>query len=217
MSSATNEVDKELNLLKGFADANLRNGSFVFEKVQDLISQASRENARHIASLQGAGKMPSDTITVVLRINVPHVREPKSIQVSPSTSLLLLKREIEAITGPSYSAERVQVRRTGKAFGQFDDKTVAQCDMKNNDEVVVDCKNLNENLNPRGMERVTASGVTFTSEFQLLALALHAFMLDEDFVAVVELPNAVPGFAPSLKGVKQISFVPQLKHYSSLS
>lgn len=196
----SNEVDQELTALRAFSEEKLRKGSVVYDKVQDLISQATRENARHAAAVLGVGKIASDGITLVLRFNNTNLRELKSIQVSPDATLAVVKQQIEAITGPAYCAERIQVRRTGKAFGQFDEKTIVQCEIKHNDELVVECKNINENFNPTGMERVTASGVTFSSEFQLICLALHAFMLDEGYVAVLELPNAVPGFAPSLKG-----------------
>lgn len=111
-----------------------------------------------------------------------------------------LKKSIEELTGASYSVERILLKRTGKAWGMFDWKTIEQCDMKNNDELVVDCKNLNENLKPKGLDRISASGLIAQSTFQFIALAIHAFLLDEEFIAVAELPNAVPGFAPSLKG-----------------
>lgn len=192
------EVEAELALLKTFANTSLRKGSFVYEKVQDLLAQADREKAR--LAVLAAVPASSDSITLRVRINITGFNDVRTLEVKKGSSLESLKRSIDAVTGAGYSAERVLLKRTGKAWGTFDSKSIEQCEMKNNDEIVVDCKNLNENLNPTGLERIPASGLVPQSTFQLLALAFHAFMLDEGFIAVVELPNAMPGFAPSLKG-----------------
>lgn len=194
------EVDTELELLRSFANTSLRKGSFIYEKVNDLLAQAAREKAR--LTVAAASTLPSDTITLRLRINIPGFNEVRSVDVKKGSSMESLKRSIETVTGAGYSADRVQSKRTGKAWGTFDSKSIEQCEMKHNDELVVECKNLNENLNPKGLERILTSGLVPQSTFQFVALTLHAFMLDEDFITVTELPNSTPGFAPSLKGKK---------------
>lgn len=192
------EVDTELELLRSFANTSLRKGSFIYEKVNDLLAQAAREKARLMVA--AASTPPSDTITLRLRINIPGFNEVRSIEVKKGSSMESLKRSIETVTGAGYSADRVQSKRTGKAWGTFDSKNIEQSEIKHNDELVVECKNLNENLNPKGLERILTSSLVPQSTFQFVALALHAFMLDEDFITVTELPNSTPGFAPSLKG-----------------
>lgn len=192
------EVDTELELLRRFANTSLRKGSFIYEKVNDLLAQAAREKTRLMVA--AASTPPSDTITLRLRINIPGFTELKIVDVKKGSTMESLKRSIEAVTGSNYSPDRVQSKRTGKAWGTFDNKSIEQCEIKHNDELVVECKNLNENLNPKGLERILTSSLVPQSTFQFVALALHAFMLDEDFIAVTELPNNTPGFAPSLKG-----------------
>ena len=192
------EVETELALLRTFANTSLRKGSFIYEKVHDLLAQADREKAR--LAVMAAAQTPSDSITLRVRINITGFNDARTLEIKKGSSLELLKRSIDALTGTGYSAERVLLKRTGKAWGTFDSKSIEQCEMKNNDEIVVDCKNLNENLNPTGLDRIPASGLVPQSTFQFLALTFHAYMLDEGFIAVAELPNAMPGFAPSLKG-----------------
>jgi hypothetical protein len=42
---------------------------------------------------------------------------------------------------------------------------------------------------------------------EAFVIGFHANMMDKNFVCLVECPNAIPGFAPSLKGDKLITFV----------
>lgn len=204
MNVAATEIDTELELLRNFAAVQLRKGSFVSEKVNDLILQAAREKARMFPA---ASTLPSDSIALRLRINITGFNDIRTINVKTGSSMESLKKSIESLTGPGYSVDRVLLKRTGRAWGMFDWKSIEQCEIKNNDELVVDCKNLNENLNPKGLERISASGLIAQSTFQFVALAIHAFLLDEGFTAVAELPNAVPGFAPSLKGNQCLCFL----------
>ena len=219
MSSSVDEVEKELRALKAFADANLKRGSFVSDKVEDLIVQATREHAKLLKSNAGAAsvfvKGNDSGMNLILLINHPGFKEPRTISVERTTSLAVLKGNIQTITGPTMNAERIKVRRTGKAWGDFDEKTLEQCEIRDKDEIVVDCKLTNENLNPKGVQRLENSGITPKSPFELVVLALHCFLLDEDFVAVVELPNSVPGFAPSLKGLSVHEKTNNVQHLSS--
>jgi hypothetical protein len=194
------EVSIEIELLRRFVEENLRRGSFVFEKVQDLVLQAQREHARHLQQSANRKVEAPTTCKLMVRFNIPTIREPRSVELAPEGTLLELKREIEKSIGQTYTVERILVRRTGKAWGSFDTKTLAQCEIKNGDELLVDGKSAEVSNNVRGQARVSASGVVAPTAFARLSLALHAFLLDMEFVTVVEMPSTVPGFAPSLKG-----------------
>jgi hypothetical protein len=196
------EIQLEVQLLKQFAASSLKQGSVVSNKVKALVSAVERE----LASQQKPVPVPvtnlrsSGNFQVTLLINLSGFKDPVQIDASASTTLLELKTKIEGITGPSLATERIKVRRTGKAFGEFDSKSLMLCEIIAGDEIVVDCKNTLEMVNPVGLERIINSGLQPKSSFELLALALHAFMLDWKFVPIVELANTVPGFAPSVKG-----------------
>jgi hypothetical protein len=202
------EVSIEIELLRRFAEEKLRKGSFVYEKVQDLVLQAQREHARHLQSSANQKAEVPSTYKLVVRFNIATIRDPRSVELSPGSTLLELKKEIEKSIGQMYTVERILVRRTGKAWGSFDTKTLAQCEIKNGDELVVDGKSADVANNLRGQARVISSGIVASSPFARLALALHAFLLDLEFVTVVEMPSTVPGFAPSLKGMWGSSDIP---------
>lgn len=53
----------------------------------------------------------------------------------------------------------------------------------------------------RVQERINASGLVAESSFQYAVLALHAFMLDEGFEAVIDIKNARVGYHPVCKGM----------------
>ena len=195
-----NEVEYELNLLKNFADSKLKKGSFVYDKVEDLIAQARREQTRLMQNQQKAETGTAKFVRLIIRINSPVVTEPKTIQVPIGCTMEALRTAIVASTGPNIVPDRVVVRRIGKAWGQFDQRTIDQCDIKSGDELIVDVKNASENTNVKGLERIAVSGISATNPTQTISLALHSFMLDLDFLSVVEIPSSVPGFAPSLKG-----------------
>jgi hypothetical protein len=199
------EVSIEIELLRRFADEKLRRGSFVFEKVQDLVLQAQREHARHLQQSANRKVEVPTTCKLVVRFNIPTIREPRSVELAPEGTLVELKKEIEKSIGLTYTVDRILVRRTGKAWGSFDAKTLVQCEIKNGDELLVDGKSAEVANNVRGQARVTTSGIAAPTAFARLSLALHAFLLDMEFVTVVEMPSNVPGFAPSLKGKLNLS------------
>jgi hypothetical protein len=196
------EVEQELNLLKDFAEQRLRKGSFVYDKVQDLLSQASREHSRHLQQSQPKSA-PSEPMTIALAIRADHpaIRDQRSINVPASLTMEQLKHRIEQEFAGSYAIERVLVKRTGRAYGTWDGKTLNQCEIRNGDELAVSCKAAGElSAGLKGTARLSSSGVKANNDAEYLALALHSFMLDMEFTGVVELPSTVPGFAPSLKG-----------------
>ena len=199
MSSVGEEIAKELNLLKLFSSSNLRAGSVVSSRVDELIREISEE-VKAKTRLSGNAKRSGDSITIILFIGLLGYKDPRPLQVLPTTTLSQLKLEIEKITGSNFATERIKVKRTGKALGQFDTKTLGECEIKDRDEILVDCRNVNEVLNPTGVDRIATSGIQPKTACELLVLALHAFMLDEEFITVVQLPSSVPGFAPSIKG-----------------
>jgi hypothetical protein len=196
------EIQLEVQLLKQFAASSLKQGSVVSNKVKALVSALETELARQPKPVRvpDTSLRSSGNFQVTLLINLSGFKDPVPIDASASTTLLELKTKIEGITGPSLSTERIKVRRTGKAFGEFDSKSLMMCEIIAGDEIVVDCKNTLEMVNPVGLERIINSGLQPKSSLELLALALHAFMLDWKFVPIVELANSVPGFAPSVKG-----------------
>lgn len=73
---------------------------------------------------------------------------------------------------------------------------MSDCGLRDGDALVV-------SFNPRvmrGVHRVYASGLKAQSRFQMITLALHAFMLDEAFETVVELYDVIGSFMPTCKG-----------------
>lgn len=207
------EVERELQLLRGFGDSRLRKNSFVYNKVQDLIAQAQREHLHIKESQTVLQAQPIDKFRVNIFINHPSIKEGKVLTLDRGSSLASLKHALETtpeMLPAGHSVERVLVRRTGKAWSQLDDKTIEQCEIKDGDGLVIECKsNLNMDVSAaRGVDRIAASGATVASPFQFLCLALHCFVLDMSFFTVVELPSTVPGFAPAVKSkIRFILFI----------
>jgi hypothetical protein len=215
---SSEEVTRELHLLRGFLNS-LRAGSLVHGRLSSLIDELTltqtqeqththMEHMEHMEHMQHTDtqqsvKGPVGTVGAInVSVVVKHVAytTPKSISMLSSTTLSTLRGYIETTNGPKFELERLLVKRTGKAWCTFDNKTVSQCEIKDGDLLIADCKSAVETLNPTGLERLKSTRITPTNAFELVACALHCFLLDEAFVAVVELPNATPGFAPSLKG-----------------
>mmetsp|Transcript_12663 Transcript_12663/g.28113 ORF Transcript_12663/g.28113 Transcript_12663/m.28113 type:complete len:359 (+) Transcript_12663:98-1174(+) len=205
MSSTSEELTRELHLLRGLTNSSIRPGSVVHGKLSSLIDEVSVLQAQQSTAVPD--KSPGGSINVSVVIKHAAYTTPKTISMLSSTSLATLRGYIEATDGPKFEIERLLVRRTGKAWCDFDVKTVAQCEIKDGDQLLADCKSAVENLNPTGLERLSDSRIGASNAFELVALALHCFMLDEAFVAVVELANATPGFAPSLKEVPRTALL----------
>lgn len=193
--SQNSELQKELRLLQNFASTSLRNGSIVYCQVQKIIEQMS-------ASIVIPPKRESD-LAIRIRLNNHGRVSTHDITIPVESTLEQLKSAIEAVDKTGSVVDRIMNRRTGKAWGQFNSKPVVSCEIQNGDELTIDCRRPVETRtfeNPTGLERIEASNIRPHSAFESIVLALHAFLLDEGFVFVVELPNNTPGFAPSLKG-----------------
>lgn len=197
-------VERELALLRAFAEQKLTRGSFVYDKVQDLLVQAEREHSRHRQQQTGMKGSPTEQAAFVLQITSDHpaFRGPYTLNVQIPCTLDRLKGLIEQGVTSGNPVDRILIRRTGRAFGTWDSRSLEQCEIRNNDVLVVSVRTGgNSPGNASGVGRLTSSGIQPRSDFERLSLALHAFMLDLEFIGVVELPSNVPGFAPSLKGI----------------
>lgn len=203
-------VERELALLRAFAEQNLRRGSFVYDKVQDLLVQTEREHHRLRQQHPGMKGATTEQGSLSLQITSDHpaFRGPQTLNVPTPCTLDRLKELIEQSVTSGHPVERILIRRTGRAFGTWDSRSLDQCEIKDKDVLVISVRTGgNSPGNASGVGRLTSSGIQPRSDFERLSLALHAFMLDMEFIGVVELPSNVPGFAPSLKGIRVLSLV----------
>jgi len=200
-SSEKAEIQRELELLMRFSSSHIRSGSLVHTRLMSLLDQIGKEQgvSGKCKDESTATLKVGDSITLSVNINHSSYPVPTSVTILRSQTMAALKSYIQSLNGPHFEVERITNRRTGNAWGTFDSRILGQVGLCNGDEIIVDCKSTVENTNPTGLERLQGSGIVANSPFQLIAVALHCYMLDAGFIAITELPNATPGFAPSLK------------------
>lgn len=205
--SGLNEAKRELGLLNNFINSNIKTNSIVYNKLQDAIAQILYEiNVNEKANGNNYEKSDIDLITLRVQVN----QKQLSIDILPTSSIQILKNYIEdkIITelGMKLMVERLRIRRTGKVWSSDSNKTLQECDIKDNEEVIIDCCQSMidiidlDDINAGILYRLNQSNIIPRSNLELLSLVIHSFMLDEGFLAVIELSNNVPGFAPSIKG-----------------
>lgn len=132
------------------------------------------------------------------------------LQVLPSESIQGLCKKVEDIVFGRFRSrvivERVSIRRTNRAWSNSSTKCLQECDIGHLDEITVDCRSCSIDvveLSPVShpfLQRLNQFNTIPCTPLELLSLALHSLMIDEQFIPVVELPNTVAGFAPSIKG-----------------
>lgn len=132
------------------------------------------------------------------------------LQVLPSESIQGLCKKVEDVVFGRFRSrvivERVSNRRTSRAWSNSSIKCLQECDIGHLDEITVDCRScsidvveLSPVIDPF-LQRLNQFNTIPCTPLELLSLALHSLMIDEQFIPVVELPNTVAGFAPSIKG-----------------
>lgn len=132
------------------------------------------------------------------------------LQVLPSESIQGLCKKVEDVVFGRFRSrvivERVSIRRTSRAWSNSSTKCLQECDIGHLDEITVDCRSCSIDvveLSPISdpfLQRLNQFNTIPCTPLELLSLALHSLMIDEQFIPVVELPNTVAGFAPSIKG-----------------
>ena len=132
------------------------------------------------------------------------------LQVLPSESIQGLCKKVEDVVFVRFRSriivERVSIRRTSRAWSNSSTKSLQECDIGHLDEITVDCRSCSIDvveLSPISdpfLQRLNQFNTIPCTPLELLSLALHSLMIDEQFIPVVELPNTVAGFAPSIKG-----------------
>ncbi len=206
MSSKVTNVEKtkeDIRALSSFVDSTFTRESYVHEKCVSLIASLTKEVLQ-----QEQLNLTRDKLTLKVQVNFGNAMSTRSVIVDRSATLADLKALIETQFGNDGILERIKVRKSGRALGQFDSRTLLSCDIGDGEELAADCRSAmqstpNYDKSLKGLSRVGTSSVHPTTAFESLVVAMHCFMLDLDFVCVLEQANATPGFAPSLRGEVQ--------------
>ena len=197
------ETRAEFKSLEEFANS-LRKGSLVHSKIVGVIGAISRELEAQRSETK------NDVWSLKLHVTIGPVVGLRNISLNSSSTLNDVKSLVEN-QPQSAIVERIKVKRTGRAWTQFDSRPLSLCEIVNGDELLVECtakaqKQFDKAIT--GLSRMEKCGVKLTSDLELLIAAVHCFILDQGFVSVMELPSTVPGFAPSLRGKLFVMWVP---------
>lgn len=181
--NSTDQSGDAGNQLLSFADAILPSESPLLQSIRDVINSFPIPAA-------------NSGVLLILTIQVLN-QKSATIEVRDSMTLALFRLLSESSLGKLKTPiTTMLINRSGLVLDRFDDKTLFDCGIKNLDTITLD-------FQPRvmrGVRRAYASGLTPHSNFQMIVLALHAFMLDEQFETVVELYDMIGAFVPTCKG-----------------
>ena len=187
----------------------------------DSSSVVNNENEeRSDTTMEGDTKLNVTNELLTLKVHLNYINycavlssDSTSIidlQVLPSESIHGLCKKVEDVVFGRLRSrviiERVSVRRTSRAWSNSSTKCLQECDIGHLDEITVDCKSCSIDvveLSPVSdpfLQRLNQFNTIPSTPLELLSLALHSLMIDEQFIPVVELPNTIAGFAPSIKG-----------------
>ncbi len=191
----------EVYAFSQFVNSSLAPNSYVRRRCHDLLNSLQND----IDTVQTKAKQAKLNFTLKIQANVGNSVSSRNLEIVPDATLADLKAAVEKQMNAGYPIDRIKVKRTGRAWGEFDSKPLATCEIVNGDELVVDFKTavqpiFNYDKSLRGLRRVCTSAVHPVDAFELLAVTAHCFLLDLDFICVVEHANATPGFAPSIRG-----------------
>lgn len=189
------ETRGELKRLEEFANT-LKKGSVVHSKIVPVIAAITRDLATHDSQSK------NEVWALKLQVTVGTTVGLRNIALNKTSTLIDIKSLVEN-QPQALSVDRIKVKRTGRAWTQFDTRTIVDCEIINGDELLIDCtakaqKQFDKNVT--GLARIENCDVKLNAAIDLLVAAIHCFILDLGFTCVMELPSTVPGFAPSLRG-----------------
>lgn len=179
----------------------------------------NEDNSNITMEVDTSSKLSNELLTLKIHLNYTNYSAVLSsdstsiinVQVLPSESIYGLCKKVEDTVFGCFRSrvivERVSNRRTNRAWSSNNTKCLQECDITNLDEITVDCRSCSiidvVELSPVSdpfLQRLNQFNIIPSTPLELLCLALHSLMIDEQFIPVVELPNTVAGFAPSIKG-----------------
>ena len=221
-------IRNEIQLVVDFINQHLTKTSIVYHTVLDATTKLSSSLVRNDTTINGGRDLTTikdhttmqvdeaDMITLKVLVNPTNYAYTISdasniieVQVTPSESISVFSKSLEDLVFGqlrfAVTVDRLRVRRTGKVWSSSSTKTLHECEIIHLDEIIVDCRSCIdiEELSPISdplLQRMNLFNIVPSTPLELLSLALHSFMIDKGFIPVVELPNTVPGFAPSIKG-----------------
>ena len=206
--------------------------------------EQQEEERRRLAEINNSNTLnnsnSSDSSESTLRLKVfVHGNTIFLTGLSSNTTMERLVEEIRQSmdAAPNFIISRIRVTRTNSAYGHFDGRSIASCDIKDRDYLVCDAhriENVNNraNANHSNISNSSSSGTYNSGDagsspalqalpqafgpaipdnctfIQAIALLLHSIMLESGFVCLEEVPNSVPGFAPAMRDLPKSSFIP---------
>ena len=175
----------EIDGLEAFIQQRMdEDDSFLRNQIQKLVLEY-----HHSKSLQAR------TMQISVLFNSSGAIVATSVALD--MTLFALKMRLEFLNPNSLPISTITIDRTRQSFSSLDNKrTLSDCGIRDGDRLVAEYSCIAH----KGVRRIESSGLVATSGFQYIALALHAFMLDEGFQAIVEIKNAKEGFRPLCKG-----------------
>ena len=225
-------VAREIGLLRSFAQNNLQRGSKVHSLVVELVQRLENDTQ--------PGSDSAGSYRLQVRVNQSSLPST-TLFVDKSTTIQQLKVAIESSYSGGMTLGRLLVPRTGRTWSQFSGgMTLEKCEIIDGDIVLVDVaaaasiqrsqvpsttvlsQSQAESGSPSvlatGLERISVSSISapIESPFFMLVLAVHCFLLDEQFVCVAEQENAVPGFAAPVRGTLHYNAIRDPRSQSKL-
>ena len=191
------DMQEDIEKLIEFATNQLRAGGVVQQKVLHFANTLSTELQVNQTPDSGA-----DMILLISLSNFPTFGV-QQLKLPLDTTLAHLKTKVDYnfLSTKGMEVSRVKLLRTEQTWSTFDEKTLSSLGIKSGDSIVCGCSSASTVKEAdHGLLRLCASGVRPNSPSELLALCMHSFFLDAGFVYTYALPNATPGFAPSIRG-----------------
>lgn len=184
-SAKADEIVCDIDGLEAFVQQRMKDGDSIFQtQIQKLVLEYHHTKAAK-----------EQNIEISVLINSSGTILP--LKVSLDTTLFALKMRLEYMNPHNVPINSLIIDRTKQTFSSLDTKrALSNCGIRDGDRLIADYSCISH----KGVRRIEASGLVAASGFQYISLALHAFMLDEGFQAVVEIKNAKVGFRPLCKG-----------------
>lgn len=197
------EIEFDINKIEDYLNTNFKRDSEISMRVSEYLETLKNEYGLVESPIPSSKH--SDKITLNIKLNkegYPFF----NIQMFSDNKISELKKVIESHYKFNIAVDRLILKNESK-ISLFNDESLETCGINNNDEILVDCKSMSPRVTaeteyrcPKGLLRIAHSKTFPMNRYDLIVLALHSFMLDDSFVCLDELPNSVPGFAPSLRG-----------------
>lgn len=194
--------------------SQIREASRDIEEIYQVAKKSSSAVIQsHIVSyiddfrskLLAASKENAETLRIKVRFSDGLVAILANL--SSTMSLSDLKTQIEDSKDGPFQLLKLLLVRTNTDITGFDDTSLVDAGVCNNDVFIAEgnCSALasmsvQQSSSPPAFEILASSNLQYSCAEEVFFVGLHCCLLEEGMICMVEMPNSVPGFAPSLKG-----------------